>query len=228
MRARSVHLVHERCVGRYAGDVPDVLRTAAELGLDCAGLDHLDLNAERPEFVPQTFRQALDREFSRIVDGVGRDRHDSADRRDIDEHAGLSIAEMRRDRLHARDEAEDVDVELTLNLLAPAGLDRPESAVAGVVEPHVDPTIGLDRLGDRGLRAFRILHVEPDQLEPRLLFKLLLGRRVAHSGDDVPALVEEEPRRRLAEAAAGAGDDDGLRRRVGHLTSSGRAPRSWF
>src|SRR5271167_945561 len=61
--ARGVHLVHERRIFGHAGDVPNVRRPTAELRLDRAGLDHLDLDAECPELVPQSLRQTFDREF---------------------------------------------------------------------------------------------------------------------------------------------------------------------
>ena len=133
----------------------------------------------------------------------------------------LFAAEMRRDRLDAGDEAEDVDVELAADLLRRTRLDRAEGAVAGIVEPHVDPPEGLDRLGDRGLRTRRVLHVERDKLEPRRLFQVFFRRRVAHRRDDVPTLVDEEPRCRLADAAAGAGDHDDVRPQVSHWASFG-------
>ena len=110
----------------------------------------------------------------------------------------------------------DVDVELPLDLLATAGLDRTERAVASVVEPYVDSPVGPDRFGYRRLRPFRVLHVERNELESRLLSEVLLRRWVAHGGDNVPTLVEKQPRSCLADAAARAGDDDGLGCRVGH------------
>src|SRR5262249_11560022 len=132
-----------------------------------------------------------------------------------------------QDRLDAGDETEDIDLVLPMDLLARSRLDRPERAIAGIIEPDVDSPEGLDRLIDGPLWAVRLLHVESEKLEARGFDEVLFDGGIAHRRGDVPALVEKEPRRRLADAAAGAGDDDGLRR-VRHRASRGLLPAAAF
>jgi hypothetical protein len=91
--------------------------------------------------------------------------------------------------------------------IASSGTER---AVSGVVHQHVDPAERREAGGDCGVDGGDVLHVEAGHqgvVEARQL-GLIFGR--AHRRDDIPAVGLEQLGGGTAEAAGGAGDQDGL------------------
>jgi hypothetical protein len=123
---------------------------------------------------------------------------------------------MRRNRLHACDEAEEIHIKLTLDLLARSGLERPEGTVTSVVEPYVDLAKGTDRGADGGAHGDGVLYVERDELELWRFAQVFLSGWIAHGGNYIPSPIGEQPRRRLTDATASPSDDDSFCRVLGH------------
>ena len=122
--------------------------------------------------------------------------------------------------------ADEVGVQLALNFSFAEVFDWAVEPVAGVVEQRVDPPEALDRAVDGGVDRGAVGHIAAQQLDPLWSERLdccAVAFGVAHRGGDAVAAGGQLRRRREAEAARGAGDEDNLilKYHAGSLQSGG-------
>jgi hypothetical protein len=86
----------------------------------------------------QGLGDAFDGELGTIVDPEPRHADEASDRRDIDDVAASHLAHVGEHGAGDVQDAEDVDLELSPDLLFVDFLDGAHRAVPGVVDQHVD------------------------------------------------------------------------------------------
>jgi hypothetical protein len=97
------------------------------------------------KFVRKKPGQPFDRELRRAIDAPAREGGIADDRRDVDDVTLARAAQMGQDGAGDLEQAEDVGLELALDLLRGRLLDRGQQAVAGVVHEDVDAAEAVDR-----------------------------------------------------------------------------------
>ena len=151
----------------------------------------------------------------------------AGDRGDVD-HRALGALELLDQPARQHDGREEVDLEHVLPVLQ-RRLDgfQPRAALAlgrdgGVADERVEPAVlGLEAFAHFADRAFGIGGIGEVDLDVILRPHLpgaVLREGVARAGDDAPARRGEALHRGVADAAAGAGEDQGflfVLRRVG-------------
>ena len=169
-----------------------------------------------------------------MVDRVQRKRGEPADRRDIDDHAGLLRAHGRKRGAGHVEDADEIRADLALDQLGRRGFERTESAEAGVVDHDVEPAEGLERPRDGALDRSDVDDVE------RLHAHIFSGGEIArvfrppHRGGDAEAARGEEMRGRPANAGRAPGNQDGFCHRRGSfplrrsIVREGRAMQAQF
>ena len=123
---------------------------------------------------------------------------------------GALLAEHRERGLGDVDDAKEVGVDLSAEILERDVLDRREVGVPGVVDDDVDPSEVLDAGGDRRLRRGGIGDIEGERQDPVAVGgdQVVERSRVASGGDQPIAAVEHGLGDRAAEATAGAGEKE--------------------
>lgn len=121
-----------------------------------------DLDPEAGDLLGQRLRQAFERPLGRVVAAENRERGDPTDGRDLDDVTVALLAHDRDDRLGDVERAEQVDVQLCLQLRRSQLLDRAEQAIAGVVGHDVDTAERLSGARDRGEHALAVRDVQGD------------------------------------------------------------------
>ena len=135
----------------------------AEPGLDEAGLDDDDVDAERRDLEAQRVADRLERVLGRVVEAAAGEREVRAHRADVDDLAAALRAHAGQHELRQAHEAEDVRLELAAHLVDADRLDRARLRVAGVVDEHADGAVlGLDRR-DRGRHRRLVGDVERER-----------------------------------------------------------------
>ena len=120
-------------------------------GFDDAGVEGVDADALGAELEGEDAGDGVDRTLGGGVDRAGG-RRDAADQRaDVDDAAAL--AEVLGRGLGDEQEAEDVDVELLVEVLGGDGFEGAELVDAGVVDEDVELAVVLDGGVDDGLRV---------------------------------------------------------------------------
>ena len=118
---------------------------------------------------------------------------------------------MRQRGGDAVEHALDVDVDHSVPVLDLAALERRVRHQPGIVDDHVDPAVQPHRAVDQALDLLALGDVGLH--DGVAAARQLLGQRLEpidppRAEHELRALRGEQPRRRLAEPAAGAGDDD--------------------
>ena len=186
----------------FAGDL-------APFGLDAAGLDDDDVDAERLDLQAQAVAEGLDGELGAVVPAAERRVDLAAHRADVHDGATALLAHVRQHELRQAHRAEHVDVELAARLVERHVLDGAVGAIAGVVDQDVDAAgLGDDLLdtGAHGVVVGDVHRQRPDAAARELLEALGAARGAV---DGVAELVQLQGGD-LADAGGGSGDEGGL------------------
>jgi len=114
-------------------------------GFDHAGVDGVDANLTRAKFLGKRDGYGVDRAFGGAINRCGADAA-GRDGADVD-NASASGIEVFESGLGGEQEAEDVEVELLVEVLGRDGLDGAELVDAGIVDENAYGA----KLGDNGL-----------------------------------------------------------------------------
>ena len=234
-RGHRPHLLGDPEVDLLAVADLDLLALLLRLrqpGLDEAEGDRVAVDLEPAPLLGERLGEADDAGLGgRVVDLAGV-AHRPRDRGDVDDLAeqllalgllGLRrLAPVRGDRADDAEGDDRVDVEHRLELLVGHPVDDPVPGVAGVVDDDVDLAEGLDRLRDQLVRHAGLGQVagEDRGLAVDLARRLLGDVAVDVVDQDLGALVDEQLRRRPADAARRAGDDRRLAVKQSHVLDS--------
>jgi hypothetical protein len=207
-------------VGSAAALEGERQRAGREVCRNAARRHDLGPDSERLEFVSQAFGEADDRIFRRVVDRVQRQCREPADRRDIDDHAGLLRAHGGQGRARDVEDADEIGADLALDQPFRRGLERTEGAEAGVVDHDVQSPKGLQRPRDGAIDRSEVDDIE------RLHAHIACGGEVAcvfrppHRRRDAPAALGEEMRSGPADAGRAPGNQDGFCHRRGSFPAA--------
>ncbi len=147
----------------------------------------------------------------------------AGDRGDVDDRA-LAAGERRRERARQGERREEIELEHRVPIgdvaveAAEPLAERRLGRDAGIVDERVERAVADEprRLLGEALDLGRIAKVGRDVVRP-VGIALAFGRHVlARGGDDVPAGGAEALHRRMADAAACAGEEQGFARGSGH------------
>ena len=203
--------------------------------VDHAGAHGIDPDAVAHDFGGETHGHGVDRSLrSTVVDEPARRAGESADRRNVDDAAALAAVLGRHalDRLAAGDEnAGGVHGEDIHRLLERVVLDRPQrrridrrivdepghrtESPVGFREQANDVRLGAHVRRNRDGAAAGGCHLRHDVFGQRLRAEIV--------DDDARARGAEQPRRRRADPAAGARNDDHIRHGI---SDRPRGPRA--
>jgi len=187
------------------GDVVDPHRGSRPVGRETAGLHDHDPHAERRGLGREDPTETVDGELGRLVAGDARGSpNPPADRGELHDDATALLAQVRYDRLRHVVHAPEVGLELGLEVVLVAGLDRGDVRVAGVVDHDIEAAEALHRSADRGAHGAGVGYVEGERqylaaVIPGEVAELL---GAARRGDDSIACLK----RRLDEGTAEAVD----------------------
>ncbi len=161
------------------------------------------------------FGEGAHRVLGRRIDRAADADLVAGDRGDVDDMPGFLPLHVRQRRGDAVEHALDVDVDHPVPVLDPQRVEPRLRHQAGVVDDDVDAAAGLDRRRHQRLdlrRGRRRRSPRPSALPspPQSAPAPRCGRRGGRPRTSPRAFGREQARRRLAEAAAGAGDDDDL------------------
>src|SRR5712691_46837 len=221
---------HRRDLVRLAGalqgiELTDLVLRAALLGavehrlghagLDQARTDRVDADAGAGERIGRGLHQRDDAGLARRIRMAAGARLQARDGGGADDRAGLLLDHVRHDMFHRQEWPDQVDPQDLLPMLHSLLGDRHQSAGdAGIGPDRVDFAIGRERLVDEADNVLLRAGISLDGFRGAAgLADLLDGLRhaVAAVDRDQPgAFLREQKRRRAADAAAGAGDDDGF------------------
>src|SRR5690242_10408183 len=140
------------------------LRALADRRGDKAGLDQRDVNAERPQLVPQRLGVALERELAGGIERAKGNRGDPGERADRDDLARARCAHPWQHGLYHPYDAEEIRLELRFRFSEAGFLGRSHQGVAGIVDEHVDLSDTL-HAGAYGVVG---AHIERDEIAGRL------------------------------------------------------------
>jgi hypothetical protein len=104
--------------------------------------------------------------------------------------------------------AEDVDVELFLNLLAGNRLEDSEQTETGVVDQGVDPAEPLHTVRNGRVNALSVLDIQTRDQYAGQAAQFRIRRRLAHGRNDVPVVARKNPRCRQANACGSSRDQN--------------------
>ena len=130
-------------------------------GLDHTGVDGVDADLFWSEFAGEGDGDGVYGSLGGAVDGCGGDGHLADDRADVDDGSAVGADEL-DGFLGGEEEAEDVEVELLVEVLGCDGSDGLEVVDAGVVDEDVDLAVGLFGLGEELLDVFELGDVALD------------------------------------------------------------------
>ncbi len=203
-------------VGELGRD--DRLGARGEAGAQAAGSDIGDLDSELGDFGGQGLGQAFQGPFAGAIDaGAGPDGQ-ARDRGDIDDPPGPAGAHGRQDGLQQGQRTDDIGLELGADLVERGLLDRPDQAVAGVVDQDVDLAGDGLGLGGAGFHGGLVGDVEDQGVAAQQLESVgVLG--LAHRADDRVAARQGRQGDLAPEPAGDAGDQPGF----GHGNSRTRS-----
>ena len=182
------------------------------LGVDRTGVDRVHPDPERPELDRGSLRHAPDRELARGVAHRAGVSDQPVDRRDVDDRSAARPLHRRRDRPHAEEATDLIDVDHREVVVEGHLRQWGELEDACVVDEHRDRAeraLGLhDRGRPVGLGRDVEVHVAGGVTE---LVGDLLPPVVEHVTEhDACAFLGEQPRFRLALTTCCAGDDGDL------------------
>ena len=150
--------------------------------------------------------------------GVGRIER-RADQRDtggdIHDHRVATLTQRRQGGACQQDRRDKIDVDHSLQLGFGYVLEAPGSDASGVVDEDVEPAQRVDGLPDRRRASARVRDVGGDAPDgwtgsPKLPDRARKSIGPPASDDDFRALTQESVRKREADAARSAGDQDTL------------------
>ena len=151
-RLMVVHGRRELAHGPHGGGVgaDHVLRAFQRAALEEVRAEEARLHGRREDaqggqLDGQRLGQPFDRELRRAIDAPAREGGIADDRRDVDDVTLARAAQMGQDGAGDLEQAEDIGLELALDLLRGRLLDRGQQAVAGVVDEDVDAAEAVDR-----------------------------------------------------------------------------------
>jgi hypothetical protein len=205
-------------VGHVAGlevlESARLLRAGAELGVDHVGHDvaEPDRRALDVQLAAHGFGQPDDRVLGGRIRRAARRAVLPGLRGDVHHVAAVAGHHARQGDLHAVDHAVDVDVDQAHRGRLVLVEEASQRHDAGVVDEHVERPEALLGGIDEGLERVALGHVElePGGVGADLGCSLLGELGVEVPDGDLHALAREGLRRRLADAARGAGDGGDL------------------
>jgi hypothetical protein len=193
---------------------------AAEVGEDGPRRDGVDADAARSELDGEVAGQHLEPTLHRGVDGVAGRRH--ARGRAGDVHDGPALGDERQEGLREEIRPLEMDIEEAVEIRLRGLLERRAAAHAGVVDETVDaapPEGRREAPLQIGAEAGKVLDAADVEGQGHGLAAPALDRRDGVVGEhDAPAALGAGKGRRLADPAAGPGDEDDL-----HAACSGVA-----
>ena len=214
-KAHGVGLPHCRrlvqrlgLVGSAGGGLREMVRgDDAPVGLDAARLDQRDADAERLHLHPQGVGQGLHGELRDMVPAAEVEDDLAGNGGHIDNGPAPLRPHVRQHELRQPGKAEDIDLQLPAGLLQRHVLDGAERAVTGVVDQHVDASLGLHDRGDTGRHRSLVGHVETQRDDAE-------GAKRFHPLDpaggtvDAVAFAGQQHGGLIPDAAARAGEKD--------------------
>ena len=220
-RRHAAHLLGDAELDLLAADLGHVgvVLGRRQAGLDPAEGDRVDVDLELTPLLGQRLGQADDAGLAGRVVGLAGVAHRAADRGDVDDLAedllaalALDLGRLAQVRGGRADDAEgrhQVDVEHLLKPVVAHLVDGRVQRVARVVDDDVDLAPGVEgRLDERLGRALRgqVSGVHRGLARDGVR-RLLRGVTVEVVDDDLGAVLGQQLRRCLADAARAAGDD---------------------
>ena len=208
----------------------DLFRTRRQhRGVDLAGRDRIDADAERAEVGGHLAGQRCQRRLRGAIGRAGEWMHVRAgDRGDID-HRALGRFQLVKQTARQHDRRKEVDLKDVMPVLARGldrrqpfaarGLGRDRRIVDESVQFAVQPVFGFD---DRRLGIGRIGEVDLNVILRSRFPRTVFRKRMPRAGDDAPAGGGKALYRCVADAAAGSGQKERAARLVAgrHLLSA--------
>src|SRR6201996_6760342 len=170
---------------------------------DCGHVD-----AQRPDFLGERRRNALEGKFAAVVVGESGHGHQSAHRSDVQNSAFPPQAHVREDCFYHGHGSKHIHFKLLAQLIHRAFLQCAFGPVAGVVDERVHRSNRpLDFFDNRRKPFRRIGHIkDASECPSRLkLFEFFYSRWLSHSAHYFEPCLKQGSRKSFAESAADAG-----------------------
>src|SRR5882724_11144579 len=134
------------------------------LRLNHAGIERVDANLPRSEFPGQGFRYGVHRRFGSAVNRTARNRGGTGNRTYIDDGAGRT--ELLDCFLGSENQAENIQVELPVEMLLCNAFERKEFINAGVIHENVELAKGFPGLDEEAfdVRLLRNVRLNGNRL----------------------------------------------------------------